>query len=84
MKIKVLGTGCAKCRKLYAAAEKAIAASGVKVELEKIEQQDEIMKYGVVMTPALVLDEEVKAAGRIPPSTEIALWIKNADGKAPK
>ncbi len=84
MKIKVLGPGCAKCKKLYVEAEKAIATSGVKVDLEKVEKIDEIMKYGVMMTPALVLDEEVKAAGRIPPSTEIALWIKNADGKASK
>ena len=84
MKIKVLGPGCPKCKKLYAEAEKAIASSGVSVDLEKVEKIDEIMKYGVMMTPALVLDEEVKASGRIPPCTEIVLWITNAAAKASK
>lgn len=84
MKIKVLGTGCMKCKKLYAEAEKAIAASGVPVELEKIEKIDEIVKYAVMMTPALVVDEEVKASGRIPPAAEIVGWITTAAaGPAP-
>jgi small redox-active disulfide protein 2 len=75
MKIKVLGTGCPKCRKLYAEAEKAIAASGVKADLEKVEKIEEILKYGVVATPGLVIDEEVKSSGRIPQSNEIISWI---------
>ncbi len=75
MKIKVLGTGCPKCKKLYAEAEKAIASSGLVVELEKVERIEDIMKYGVMMTPALVVAEEVKASGRIPPASEIAGWI---------
>lgn len=83
MKLKVLGTGCMKCKKLYAEAEKAIAASGVAVELEKVERIDEIMKYAVMMTPALVVDEEVKSSGRIPPSAEIAAWIASAATKSP-
>ena len=78
MKVKVLGTGCPKCRKLYAEAEKAIASSGVKAELEKIEKIEEIIKYGVMATPGLVIENEVKASGRIPQSTEIASWIKAA------
>jgi small redox-active disulfide protein 2 len=81
MKIKVLGTGCPKCKKLFAEAEKAIAASGATVELEKVEKLDEIMKYAVMMTPALVVNEEVKASGRIPPSSEILRWITNADAQ---
>ncbi|MEJ2109030.1 MAG: thioredoxin family protein [Acidobacteriota bacterium] len=76
MKIKVLGTGCHKCKKLYSEAEKAIAASGVQVELEKVERIEEIIKYGVMMTPGLVIDEEVKASGRIPGNSEIVDWIK--------
>jgi len=75
MKIKVLGTGCAKCKKLYTEAEKAIADSGEPVELEKVEQIDEIMKYGVMMTPALVVNEVVKSSGRIPNTSEILSWI---------
>ena len=81
MKIKVLGTGCPKCKKLFAEAEKAIASSGIPVELEKVEQIDQIMKYAVMMTPALVLDDEVKASGRIPPSAEIVAWITTAAAK---
>ena len=78
MKIKVLGSGCPKCKKLYAEAEKAVASSGVTAELEKVEGIDEIVKYGVMMTPALVIDEEVKASGRIPPRSEIISWITTA------
>lgn len=78
MNIKVLGTGCAKCKKLYAEAEKAIASSDQQPTLEKIEKLDEIMKYGVMMTPALVIDEEVKSSGRLPSANEIAGWIAAA------
>ena len=78
MKIKILGTGCSKCKKLYAEAEKAVAASGVVVELEKIEEIDAIVKYGVMMTPSLVIDEVVKASGRIAPASEIVSWITAA------
>jgi small redox-active disulfide protein 2 len=81
MKVKVLGTGCAKCKKLYAEAEKAIASAGVTAGLEKVEKLDEIMKYGVMMTPALVIDEEVKASGRIPNSAEMVTWLINAAAK---
>jgi small redox-active disulfide protein 2 len=82
MKIKVLGTGCAKCKLLYAEAQKAVTASGVGVELEKVEKIDDIMKYGVMMTPALVIDEQVKSSGRIPPAPEIVTWIMTAAAKA--
>jgi small redox-active disulfide protein 2 len=81
MKIKVLGTGCPKCKKLYAEAEKAVAASGVSAELEKVDRIEDIMKYSVMMTPALVIDEEVKSSGRIPPSGEIVSWITTAAAK---
>jgi small redox-active disulfide protein 2 len=81
MKIKVLGTGCAKCKMLYAEAQKAIASSGIAVELEKVEKIDDIMKFGVMMTPALVINEEVKSSGRLPPASEIVSWITTAAAK---
>jgi small redox-active disulfide protein 2 len=81
MKVKILGTGCPKCKKLYAEAEKALAASGVVADLEKVEKIDEIMKYGVMMTPALVIDEEVKASGRIASAAEIVSWLTAAATK---
>ncbi len=81
MKVIVLGTGCAKCKKLYAEAEKALSAAGVRAQLEKVEKIDEIMEFGVMMTPALVVNGEVKATGRIPPASEIASWLTTAAAK---
>jgi small redox-active disulfide protein 2 len=81
MKIKVLGTGCVKCKKLYAEAEKAVAASGVPADLEKVEKIDEIVAYGVMMTPALVIDEKVVMSGRVASSGDIAKLIATAAAK---
>lgn len=78
MKIEILGPGCARCKKLYAEAEKAIAASGLAVEMEKVERIEDMVRYGIMRTPALVLDGKVKASGRIPSSAEIAAWIAKA------
>jgi small redox-active disulfide protein 2 len=78
MKVKILGTGCPKCKKLYAETERAVAAAGVAAEIEKIEAVEDIMKYPIMMTPALVIDEEVKASGRVPRSAEIISWLTAA------
>jgi len=78
MRIKVLGPGCAKCKKLYAEAEKAVAGAGVAAELEKVEEIDEIVAYGVMMTPALVIDEKVVLSGRVASSGDIAKLIAAA------
>jgi small redox-active disulfide protein 2 len=82
MQIQVLGTGCAKCKLLYGEVEKAIAASGRPVQLTKVERIDEIMKFGVPMTPALVVDGEVKVSGRVAKSAEILSWIMTAAAKS--
>jgi small redox-active disulfide protein 2 len=82
MNVKVLGTGCARCKQLYAEAQKALAQSGVEASLEKVEKIDEIMKFGVMMTPALVIDTEVKCSGRIPQAAEIVSWLTTAAAKA--
>lgn len=82
MKIKVLGPGCMKCRRLYEEAGKAVAQSGVQAEIEKVEKIAEIMAHGVAMTPALIIDGEVKAAGRIPNVSEIVSWITTAAAKS--
>ena len=81
MDVKVLGTGCARCKQLYAEAEKAVAASGVAAVLIKVEKLDEIMRFGVMSTPALVVDGEVRCSGRIPPAAEIASWLTTAATK---
>jgi small redox-active disulfide protein 2 len=69
-----------KCNKLFAEAEKAVAEAGVSVELEKVEKIDEIMKHGVMITPALVIDGAVKCSGKVPSASEIAGWIREAAG----
>jgi len=78
VKIKVLGSGCSKCNKLYSEVESAIASSGVEVDLEKVEAIEEIIRYGVMLLPALVVNEDVKSSGCVPQSSEILLWITSA------
>jgi small redox-active disulfide protein 2 len=75
MKIEVLGTGCAKCKKLHELVEKVVAETGANAEVIKVEKVDEIMKYGVAFTPALVIDGTVKAAGGIPKAGQIEAWL---------
>ena len=76
MKIEVLGTGCARCKKLHQLVEKVIADTRTDAEVTKVEKIDDIMKYGVAFTPALVIDGTVKSAGGIPKATQIEAWLK--------
>ena len=69
--IKILGTGCPKCNKLAEIAENAAGELGIEYELEKITDIKAIMSYGVMITPALVVDGEVKAAGKVPDMEDI-------------
>ncbi|MHC4874536.1 MAG: thioredoxin family protein [Planctomycetota bacterium] len=66
MKIQVLGTGCAKCTKLAETAQTAAEELGLDFELEKVKDINDIMSFGVMMTPALVIDGEVKLSGNVP------------------
>lgn len=76
MKIEVLGTGCAKCTKLYEATKEAASLAGVEAEIVKVEDLAQIMKYKVMVTPALVVDGQVKVTGRVPAPAEIAGFLK--------
>lgn len=71
MKIEVLGTGCAKCKALYENVRKALEESGTSAELVKVEDIPSIMKYGVMSTPALVVDGQVKFSGKLASVAEI-------------
>ena len=71
MKIEVLGTGCAKCRTLYENVKKAVEESGKTAEITKIEEIQKIMGYGVMSTPALVVDGVVKFSGKSASVAEI-------------
>lgn len=75
MKIEILGTGCPKCKKLTENAEAAAKAAGVDYEIEKVTEINDIMKYGVMMTPALVVDGEVKVVGKVPTTAEIEAML---------
>ena len=66
MKIQVLGPGCPKCKKLAETMEKAAQSLGVPYEMEKVTDIEQIMAFGVVMTPALVIDGRVALSGRVP------------------
>ena len=74
-KIQILGTGCPKCRKLAENAEQAAKALGIEYELMKVTAIDEIMKFGVMMTPALAIDGEVKVVGKVPEPGDIAAML---------
>ena len=71
MKIQILGTGCPKCMKLTEAVKAAADALGLAYELEKVTDVNQIMAHGVMMTPALVVDGEVKVVGKVPTVDEL-------------
>jgi len=75
MIIKILGTGCSNCKKLEENAKKAVEELGVEAIIEKVTDIKEIMKYGVMKTPAIVVDEKVKAFGRVPKVEEIKKYL---------
>ena len=78
MKIAVLGPGCAKCRQLYENVQKAVEKSGVDAEVTKVEDMQEITRYNVFMTPALVIDGTVKSTGKLLKPDQICRWLKEA------
>ncbi len=73
--IKVLGTGCANCKTTLKLIEEAATAKGVAVQLEKVEEIKDIMSYGVMSTPGVVIDGKVVHAGGIPDRAKIAGWL---------
>ncbi|MBM4102549.1 MAG: thioredoxin family protein [Planctomycetes bacterium] len=74
-KIQILGTGCPKCKQLAACAEQAAKGLGIAYEIEKVTQINDIMKFGVMVTPALVVDGQVKVSGKVPSVEEIKNMI---------
>ena len=80
MKIEVLGMGCAKCKKLAELAAHAAQALGVEADIVKVEDLKEIMSYHVLSTPGLVIDGQLKAAGRLPSPDEVRGVTQQAQG----
>ncbi len=75
MKVQILGTGCPKCRKLAELAEAAVGELSIDAEVVKVTDINEITAFGVMLTPALAIDGEVKSSGRMPTLDEIKGWI---------
>ena len=76
--IKVLGSGCENCKKLAALADRAVTNLAIEAKIEKVTDYAEIMKYPILSTPGLVIDEKVVVSGRIPSEAEITTFLTNA------
>ena len=76
MDIKILGTGCAKCEQTEKLVKEALREAGVTAQVEKVTDIKNIAKYGVMMTPAVVVDGDVKIVGKIPKKEDIMTWLK--------
>ncbi len=76
MKIEILGTGCPKCKKTKELTKEVVNELGVSAEIIEVTDINKIINYGVMVTPALVIDGNVKVAGKIPSKKEIKRWIK--------
>ena len=76
--IKVLGSGCANCKRLEQIAHKVVTEMGVEAEVIKVTDYSDIMTYNVLSTPGLVINEKVVSTGRIPSPDEVTTWLANA------
>ena len=74
-KIQILGTGCQKCKTLTANADAAVKALGIEATIEKVDKIQDIMKFGVMTTPGLVVDGQVKSAGKVLSAEEIKKFL---------
>ena len=78
MEVKVLGTGCAKCKSTVALIEDVASTKGVTLSLEKVEDIQDIVGYGVMSTPAVVIDGKVVHAGGVPSRDKVEQWLSQA------
>ncbi len=75
MKIEILGSGCAKCKKTKEIVEQAVAELGIVAEVVKVEDMNAALDYGVMITPAVVVDGDVKIAGKVPTVEKVKEWL---------
>ena len=80
MNIKILGGGCSSCKKLYENTKKAVAETGIKADVEYITDMQKIMEYGVMKMPALVVNEQVVATGKVLKPAEIMKILEKVSG----
>ncbi len=76
--IKILGSGCANCKRLEQIASKVVTDLAVEAEVIKVTDYNDIMSYNILSTPGLVIDEKVVSSGRVPSPAEVTTWIANA------
>jgi len=76
--IKVLGSGCANCKKVEAIARQAVASLGIDADVIKVTDYNDILSYNILSTPGLVINEKVVCSGRIPSPAEVTTWVINA------
>jgi small redox-active disulfide protein 2 len=76
LNVKVLGTGCKKCQTLEASVKEIITANKIEATVEKVDDLSAIVSYGVMTTPALVINEKVVSAGKLPNEDQILSWLK--------
>jgi small redox-active disulfide protein 2 len=76
MNIKILGVGCSRCRNLESTVKEIIAKNDIPAEVEKVTDIQEMIKYGILSTPGLVINEKLKSSGIIPKNEQILNWIK--------
>jgi len=81
MKIEILGVGCAKCHKLEEMVRDIASEEGIDADISKVEDFKKIITYGVMTIPALVVNGDVKVAGKIPSEDQIKSWLKNSKSK---
>ncbi|WJJ94178.1 thioredoxin family protein [Neopusillimonas aromaticivorans] len=74
--VKILGSGCANCKKLEAVARDAAKEASIEVEFLKVTDMKEIMQYDLLATPGLVINEKVVSSGRIPTKAEVQVWLR--------
>lgn len=75
MKIKVYGPGCARCKRTEEIVRRALAETGVQAEVEKVSDIEELARAGILMTPAVAVNDAIKASGRIPKLDEVKAWV---------
>jgi small redox-active disulfide protein 2 len=79
--IKILGSGCANCKRLEQITQKVVEEMGLEAEVVKVTDYNDILKYNIISTPGLVIDEKVVSSGRIPSPAEITTFLTTAQEK---
>lgn len=81
MKVRVLGSGCAKCKTLEMRIRQLAADNQLPVDVEKVTDLQEIMRYGIMMTPGLVINGQLKSVGTVPKDSQLLEWLKERNNE---